>query len=1143
LKTALILLLVILTSFLSKGQDTITRYYRPASIFGYFAHDSTITYPYIKNCSVYPFDYSIKQYNLEKLFEIFPFIEENGKVIPNKQFIAKDTASWLYKRGKSKFDGLNDFNPDDNIVPALDSLPDGKYMQYYAPTYYTDKDTIKKIEKQVACVFHLKNNLIHGESFWFDEIGKLYKKGTYINGKREGEWEYWFVEHERYLKYKRSKPKKDKDKNYVHSKTDNKFTTSYKNGLKHGKEIKIANDVKETLEYELGEKTGAYLFTIQDTIILISGRFNKDEKVGEWFFYDYTPKYLKKKIIGYKYVLTERYTINETKIQLKTPPIRAYLLKQKFGPTAGVIDGYYINGFERVENSTPITDYYSSFYTINQQQDKNDKSYFFNYLEYEKYYPNGQLFTKFKLENGQFPKVNDTIFNKNGTPLNVLLFDSTTCMYEQHYFDRDGKFESKEYFDTLGNQIETFYKTIDNLIYSNIDSDFYYWMYEHKDTIHRNGKDTLILINQKIVGPESKLLSYTTYNPKYRIGKTFNAINPFITTTGVFQFDSNFLTTHYQENVQLGNLNFEFETADSLLNNSWYKYYKPNATDSFIRTAVIDFGDLKDTKGVSILAYKDQSYSGDLIFHFEAEQDTIIYKRNKVHFYISNLNYNLIKFISPNLDNYLPYFITWGNTKESLSNKNRTTIKTISIPFVDGKINGEILFMNYKKEIMCQLDMVNNLLHGKVLMYSTFRDYAFIKAKNNYLLTETNYQNGEKKGLEVYYEPNGDTARFQIYPIPPKNGLIRSEYTNSNHETNYENDLKHGTHQVFDKEDKLRLSCTYYKDTVHGDAYAYKDGKLYQKGHFIKGSLTDSLITYNPNNTLQSVLIYDSNHFKQELIYEDGILKSKLENTSFKEKLGIQYKGDNYTFSIRSLYSKSFNRYKDSSGHYIYFDDYQFHQPTGLYTEYNSEGKTTKSGNLTQGERTGLWKFDLPYQGKYTILYQDSVLKLNDSLSLNTKGIYTNFDSASRVLSVRYILSTQSLYNCGQNETYDLLTFYIIKDSLQTWSDTNFQYYYPNGVLQSEGKNDKGLPEGLWKFYNDNGTLREMGHFKNGLKTGRWLAGDLSKIHYTGDLCLDLDDPEAQSYLSQLKTELEIEEAYFEKGELIRKDVFQVRGK
>jgi antitoxin component YwqK of YwqJK toxin-antitoxin module len=196
LKLLIVIVCFLMTSF-SWSQDTMRfyRYYRSPLNTQYFANDSTYVFPYIKdNPAVYPFDYSIKQYNLEKLFEIFPFVEENGKVIPNKQFIAKDTASWLYKFGKSKFDGLNDFNPDDNIPPALESLPDGKYMQYYAPTYYTDKDTIKKIEKQVACVFYLKNNLLEGESFWFDEYGKLYKKGSYVNGKREGEW--WFEKRE-----------------------------------------------------------------------------------------------------------------------------------------------------------------------------------------------------------------------------------------------------------------------------------------------------------------------------------------------------------------------------------------------------------------------------------------------------------------------------------------------------------------------------------------------------------------------------------------------------------------------------------------------------------------------------------------------------------------------------------------------------------------------------------------------------------------------------------------------------------------------------------------------------------------------------------------------------------------------------------
>jgi len=49
-----------------------------------------------------------------------------------------------------------------------------------------------------------------------------------------------------------------------------------------------------------------------------------------------------------------------------------------------------------------------------------------------------------------------------------------------------------------------------------------------------------------------------------------------------------------------------------------------------------------------------------------------------------------------------------------------------------------------------------------------------------------------------------------------------------------------------------------------------------------------------------------------------------------------------------------------------------------------------------------------------------------------------------------------------------------------------WNYYYPNGQLESKGNFKNDLPEGKWLWYYSNGNLKETGTFLGGIKTGRW---------------------------------------------------------
>ena len=82
--------------------------------------------------------------------------------------------------------------------------------------------------------------------------------------------------------------------------------------------------------------------------------------------------------------------------------------------------------------------------------------------------------------------------------------------------------------------------------------------------------------------------------------------------------------------------------------------------------------------------------------------------------------------------------------------------------------------------------------------------------------------------------------------------------------------------------------------------------------------------------------------------------------------------------------------------------------------------------------------------------------------------------------------------------------------------------YYDNGVLQSEGMMKDGLAVGVWKFYDPFGKLNQVGKYVLGKKEGRWITGDLGKIKYLGDICLDPDLPNFEQIIKERESDLDI---------------------
>jgi len=1145
----LFILFLISTSNFSIGQDQ-------KHVSHFFSNELRV-YPYEANFD--PRD--------EFLIQQRKYIQtETGEIIENPKFDTyynndkypdRDSSEELFRK-----ESILTF--ESNIPPALDSMPDGQYVQYYAPIPYEDGDTIKFIRNRIAIIYEMKDNAPHGESHWFLPSNQIqYKTGLYEFGKREGMWNF---------DYRRSTVTSLYPKNlfqkYFKRKTEksemvNTISCNYVNNLKDGEEIikESYGPSSQITTYKNGLKNGPYKY-ILDSNVMVKGSFNDNIQSGEWFFYGYKrlpDDYLHDGDI----FLEEHYIVNDQKIKGKGEIIRKHFFYENkniasFG--VGIVDGTYIlNGIEPIQ-MYPKPENFKNFYTkLNVDYDENGESieplikdsfdYILKYLEYERYYSDGKPFIKFSSINGNLIQQNDTIYRDNGKIANILLVNEKTNEFELHFYDKKGELKQIEYYDSSGYSIT--HRKIGDLTFHNLYGN---WSYHNSTSLSKKSTETYFLHRLRRDAIDFHIIEQITYNPSIYQGIIDRELlDTFISLKGEFQLDSALLTSTYSQKINIGTLQIRSIIFDSLLNNQYYTFYKPKITDITYRDEVLDFGELSETDQYQLFK-NEKAFTGKLIVHF-VEVDTFytLEKSDDFHIYMQTSKIQQLKSLFPNLKELLPnkesrdpYSSTFFDEEEIVDQKNYKfyNAKTVSFPFDNGKITGTIEIKNHYNKKLALIPCLENIINGQVKLYSNYPGYFPYRQPekdNDYFLSDImNYKNGELNGLFIRYKDNGDILSQIQYPIKPLEGEQKRVNGSTIELTNYKNGLRHGPYEYKDTSNDFRFICNYINDSIHGQVEEFQKGKLIRKGIFNHGALTDTLFEYNLDGQITSGLIYNQNHFVKELIFHEGLLKSELANTSEKNKMGIS---GLRTFKVNYLYNHSIHYFDKIDSTHVYYDNFNFDSRSGYYKEYSTEGKVVKEGNLLNERKVGLWKYDYPQtHGDYTINYFDSIIWVNDSLSFKTVGYFEQKDSTGKFLSKRFLLSDTVLYNCSQGETYEIETYFTLfeNDTNQHLMNGSYRHYYPNGVIQSEGANKNGLPEGTWKFYNDNGSLRETGRFQNGKKTGRWLSGDLSKIHYLGDLCFDLDNEEMANYMTDLENTLEITECFYSQGIVVSMNKFTI---
>jgi antitoxin component YwqK of YwqJK toxin-antitoxin module len=1106
-------------------------------------------------------------------------------------------AKSLLKNADHFFNVAYQFDKD--LIPALDPLPDGKYVQLFSGYFKIDrKNKIVIDTTKVAGVFTIKNNLLEGNAYWFNTVGDTLKQGKYLRGAKEGNW--------------------------ILKKEDSKYVNSKKEVELFCRKPRLST--VENNEFHSGAKNGIYIKESFGKIVT-KGHFNDGKPDGEWFIYTsnfpdnpiltehYT--YSDQKTISHKPYIRDKFSTSylQTKNQRTFPRIpdvnidfsHFWICPPLKNPNFLEID--YPN--YRRNYSTPNTEserliYYNQV-DIPRTKFIDSIGIINRYTDvYESFYPNGKSEVKLYFKNGDLI-VEDTVFWSNGKPCDAILYHADKHEYENKKFDFNGKLIIIDIYDEKGaflrKELDPEYAdnhlTIDNLYPCAKIDNSYFWYFDK--SMFYNPKYSENSIYYKRWFKDTTVNTEAFYNPN---SKTITKINYSILgnkkSEETCQFSDKFESYKGITNAFLGDLAIQtisegkirgkaITQLDSInyinLTNRYEKYeitekstilyqnkpfsgkveidYRRNKIDYHLSKNKIKFFDGYGYKSKRKINKSVKKY---------AENKTVK-NQNILQFYeiqISDLNFDYIFVpqLSAITTSRSPYILGQVDAKKS---RNPTILKiegnmvngmpsgvwttfgkhgkiVSTFTFSEGKLNG----VAKKYRIQDKGSNVKYRTQNNILRYTKFP-----KKSTRYLAETIEFKDDELNGQYIKYDWQGKVVASTNIVNGMRNGMTigRNPLTSTHIEYNegdYNGSFK--TYICFPGKDSLLL---YDLHTKNGGF----DGEC--KSFHLNGKLARSVV-YKDGIPIEDYKSYDSLgnlfhtiHFKLGKPVEEIIFEGKQVVTKFLFNLEDSTFYEPFLFEEATAQSNDFN-----DGRNNLFYDYQIFNPiksqhsklldgNRVDKEYNNyylikyfpNDNIAREGAFNDSKKNGLWKF-YNYEGQklYEINYFDSLITLNDSIEFKSVGEKFEYDLNGKLLSKSYVIEKTEKYDCSNSDHYEIRQFYTTWQANDTLKRINgyVKNYFDNGVIQSEGQMLNGLPTGVWKVYDPNGKLNMLGEYVFGKKQGRWLKGDLSKIKYLGEICLNPNLPDLEEQINYREKLLDIEIYYYKLGQRLNSEKYNL---
>ncbi len=1025
----------------------------------------------------------------------------------------------------------NDRNYD--LVPAIQSLPNGKYIQYFEPILsYNEMKNTTVLPPRVAAMFELKNNLLENEFTRFNYKGDTIRHGFFVDGLKEGQWT--ISDRGTYLRSGIHGLRKNNT--ISHYNTSNRV--ELKKGILDGPFYKWTSGKYEQVgQYKSGYADGiwkidSYYQWRADQLIDYNSVL--DSNYEQWLAVAIAPtialysKYTK----GFDFKEKKRdyhsltyYECQEEMYEQGVPalPIVDFNDLMEHPLRAGLVHLKTVNGDEY--NRYQYNNYRNTGHV--------------NFHGTKQVFEGTRLIERYTY----LPEVGAIVyarFYKNGAVFDTLCYQPNTGLFVHHIFDGNGKLYSTTIYNGSGEQE----RRID-----------YYTVKKKKEKAHYEAP--VIIEGFETESPsiyyKSKLREWT--GSEIRDGKLYTHIEWLKATKKRTFAQYTDLSDNAQHRVFYTEGNPVFDEtlipmkADSLK-------LQPNYYDT-LNTVI--YGNLqwkqeqaRDAKGPVVLSCDGQPFSGEL--HIRLSGKKLQLDDDQAN----GLDWSIPKDLySEKLqevfkDHYVAtkYNVAFSKRERfgwSVEGNSFTTmmlelfqghiglygIERMEGGFENGQPAGDWNYYGKKGKLIFTLHFANGLPNGDGVVLARYRkprrsdrkyhndepyyDFLFSKdAPKIYREKTFHLTNGELDGPSVTYTAMGDTTEISDYKMGVLHGKVWMRRYDVVSSSEYQNGLLHGFMYTgklaYNSTKEIILDTTSYahyeNGLLHGDVFIeFYESDPYENRFDESGTLLNRYYESHYSGQSRKTLNCRFNHGLMEgkyiqrkgsgeTEYTIALTKGIIDTLMFFENGAPSYFYD-YAESERLLpYKLTDTAALGLKSRFFYKDQFRVYFMEGLLNEYGSTVKWGYTSYRNEGD------METYKQGRFTKLYPNgNIARRGFRFAYKNYGDWDFYSyEGRRLYSIDYGTQTVTIDGIiypeeeikGVYIEYDSLGNQVCRgfmiEELEKYDCAHSDYYAIRQFVITEDRPGDAYERtnGPMRYYFDNGMLMSEGSLKGGLPDGVW---------------------------------------------------------
>lgn len=949
-----------------------------------------------------------------------------------------------------------DYEMDVDVIPALDPIPDGDYVQLFEGFCLIDeKGECQYLNDRVAAYFKVKNNTLDGYAYWLNIKGDTLKSGMFNMGLKEGEWRL----ESRSMGYSLEEEEMDEYVEFGYIDADT--TIIYQNfvsGAETGKFRKYedSNHPIEEGEYFEGDMIGRWIFreVNYEWEEYYRVRIRENNIITEEF--EYADKNVDTLVVRQPWIRTNmvnpyRYDELEfnfiSEYRVPSPPTHIFNLnfekeEEDLDLEEEEYNSYGTDEFSEFDMRPPSlersdwggTTYNSGFsksfwdpesetyITRGQMIDSIGmiSRYKGNYIER---YPNGQLAYKYEFKDGALVK-EDTVFWDNGTAHDVIVFNADSNHYERSIYDYVGKLYQRIIYDSLGDysRIDYEFKKNNIVILDGLKATFTdyseFYTYDAYDTLAFDLNESVTLYRSWNKA-DSSMLYNAQYDPHERRMDRLNlSIKGDSAIVGERTFSEDFSSwTGYNKN-RIGEMELHTTYSGALYD---FDPDEDTIPQLHVRRSFGDYDVAED----HVLKLNGKEYTGPVNIKFTKKT----FKRSK-----NSLDFNFQIDIDKNkrlrkmIDAYKekgkvkdPYVMSYIDSKDDRANIG----KFIYNDFFKDLLDERFLFAggsenenrweyygegsgNKKPAHIEKLEgtLVDGKPHGLWVAHDQYGK----------VMKEVPFENGEVHGTIKeyrYIDPVSEEERMWHYMDVTRDSLPekRTYYLSSTRE--FRNGMEDGVSTDYTWYNEITRQVNMKEGYLSGPAFE-RNRLAYSRMNYEHGALDGYVQTYLTLPEKDSILLFDLN-------FQDGSLQG--ESKSYHTNGKISKRG----FFLNGEPIEDYEAY-DSLGFRYHYVKFKYSFPV--------EEKVWEENELSVRYLFN-WEDSIHFE-PVDITSSESLDRLIADLGLGGYGLQMPYYGRPRLVNKRGI------------------KFHMTK-------------YYPNDTIARDGELDKGKKIGCWNYYDYEG--------------------------------------------------------------------------